>query len=444
MTQDPSDPARVTRPPFAISAVSTFGATVVIAMLAFLNILIVARVLGPTGRGQVALLTTIALFTSTLARLGVDQAIVNFAGREPRLRPALAVNAVVLSLLLGTIAAGVVGALMAFFPALGGGVAAPLKALALIAVPLLILDFYLHALLQADYRFTASNATSLLPQSTALLVSLVLVGLGRFSVASFVAAWFAGQALTTACLLLLTFRDLPSPGRPDPALARRALAFGIKTQPSLIMRTANYRLDQWILGAIAGSRELGLYSVAVAWAEALYYLPTALAVVQRPDIIRASRDEAARRAAAVFRVSLVLTVPCMAILIVAAPFLCLTIFGDEFRGSIDDLRILALGGFGIVALKLLGDAVVAQGRPLLTAPATGVAFVVTVALDVLLIPPHGGLGAAIASTLAYSAGGIALAIIFSRALGQSPRELVPKGNELQTVVQHIRRLVQRR
>ena len=64
------------------------------------------------------------------------------------------------------------------------------------------------------------------------------------------------------------------------------------------MLLGNYRLDQWFVGAIAGSRELGLYSVAVAWAEALWYLPTALASVQRPDLVRAAaaRPRARRRA----------------------------------------------------------------------------------------------------------------------------------------------------
>ena len=66
------------------------------------------------------------------------------------------------------------------------------------------------------------------------------------------------------------------------------------------MLLGSYRLDQWLLGAIAGPRELGVYSVAVAWAEALWYLPTALAAVQRPDLVRAAKDRAAWIAAADF------------------------------------------------------------------------------------------------------------------------------------------------
>jgi O-antigen/teichoic acid export membrane protein len=204
------------------------------------------------------------------------------------------------------------------------------------------------------------------------------------------------------------------------------------------MKTGNYRLDQWLLGAIAGPTELGLYSVAVAWTEALFFLPEALATVLRPDLVRDSEADAGRRAAMGFRLALFLTGVLAAAFVVAAPLLCVVVFGEAFRGSIDDLRLLAPGALGIVALKILGNALVAQGRPLLSNAAVAVAFLVTVALDLVLIPHHGGLGAAIASTVAYTMGGIAVAVIFARTLGIGLRELLPGRRELQVLADRVR------
>ena len=101
----------------------------------------------------------------------------------------------------------------------------------------------------------------------------------------------------------------------------------------------------------------------------------------RLDLVRAKPAEAARQAA-----------------------VCVTIFGSNFHGSIRDLRILALGGIGIVAIRQLGVALTSQGKPLLETAGIFVAFGVTVAADVLLIPSHADLGASIASTLSYAAG----------------------------------------
>src|SRR5581483_5934542 len=139
-------------------------------------------------------------------------------------------------------------------------------------------------------------------------------------------------------------------------------------------------------------RELGLYSVAVAWAEGLFLLPTALAQVQRPDLVRSDPRSAGEQAARGFRMVAMTTLVLVAGLVVLAPFLCRTVFGPSFGGAVDDLRLLALGAFGIAAVKIFGTALLAQGRPLLEAAASLLAFCFTLALDLILIPGHGGLG----------------------------------------------------
>jgi O-antigen/teichoic acid export membrane protein len=204
------------------------------------------------------------------------------------------------------------------------------------------------------------------------------------------------------------------------------------------MAAGNYRLDQWILGSISGSHQLGLYSVAVAWAEALFFLPHALTLAFRPDLVRATPESARVGAASSVRFAMIATVPLAVGLVVAAPFLCVTILGEDFSGSVEQLRLLVPGAFGIVAIKILGNALVAQGRPLLETAAVAIAFVLTVALDVLLIPPHGGVGAAVASTLAYTAAGAAIGAIFLRALGGHAGELLPRREDATLAVTRLR------
>src|SRR5207253_7156906 len=132
-------------------------------------------------------------------------------------------------------------------------------------------------------------------------------------------------------------------GPPDLRLAWQTFVFGAKTVPGRISVLGTYRLDQWLLGSIVGSRQLGLYSVAVAWSEALFFLPTTIVAVQRPDLVRGAPEEAGRRAATVFRTAAVATILGMVGLVVAAPWLCTGLFGKSFHGSIAMLRVLALG-----------------------------------------------------------------------------------------------------
>jgi O-antigen/teichoic acid export membrane protein len=166
----------------------------------------------------------------------------------------------------------------------------------------------------------------------------------------------------------------------------------------------------------------------------LFYLPTVFVIVQRPYLVRAAPAEAARRAAKAFRAGVVLTVPLVLGMVALAPFLCKFIFGSSFAGSVDDLRVLCLGAFGVVALQQLGNALVAQRRPTLMTLAAAVAFVVTIALDAALIPGYGGLGAAVASSVAYTAGGAAAVALFVRFFAARAGTLVPRVREVRGLV----------
>jgi O-antigen/teichoic acid export membrane protein len=131
-------------------------------------------------------------------------------------------------------------------------------------------------------------------------------------------------------------------------------------------------------------------------------------------------------------------------MIALAPFLCTVVFGEPFRDSVGQLRVLVLGAFGIVAVKLLGNALVARGRPGLQSVAVGIGFLGTVVLDVLLIPPYAGMGAAIASSAAYTAAGAAMAVIFVRLLAPRYRDLVPRGSDVMWVVAQVQGIGRRR
>jgi O-antigen/teichoic acid export membrane protein len=429
VTRRPDDPASDRRSSLVSSVLQTYAANVGAAVFSLVNVLIVARALGPVGRGDVAFLTAIAWLTSNVAALGVQEANVNLAGAEPRLRRALATNSVILSALFGAASSGALIVLIALFPGVAGESDSSLRWLVFAALPMLVLQIYLRFLVQADYGFALANAAYFIPAVLNVVANAALAALDIISVGTAVATWVVGQLIGTLMLAWYVARRSAGFGRPQLHLARRTLGFGLKSHAGRVMLLGNYRLDQWLLGGIAGSRELGLYSVAVAWAEALWYLPTALAAVQRPDLVRATLRDAARQTATAFRAVVLVTALMVAVAIVAAPVLCVTVFGEGFRGSIDDLRILSLGALGIVALKQLGSALTAQGRPLNASAAIGVAFAATVVLDVLLIPPYGGAGAAIASTVSYTAGGLVIAVIFAQALGGRLTELVPRGNE---------------
>ena len=439
MAKRPNEAGATRPPPFARSAAFTYGSQIAAAFLSLLSVLVVARALGAEGRGHVAFLTAITFLTANLATFGVQEATANFAAAEPRVRRALATNAVLLSALLGGLAFLALALLIGLFPAVGGDSDPTLRWLSFAFIPAIVLQVFLRFLVQADYGFAVTNTVFVLAPLLNVLGNSLFYAFGILSVGTAVGWWLAGQTLETVVLAWYVQRRLAGFGRPDLALARRELSFGTRAHPGRVMLLGNYRLDQWLLGAIAGPRELGVYSVAVAWAEALWYLPTALAAVQRPDLVRAAREQATRLAARVFRAAIVITAVFGLVMIVAAPFLCVTIFGEEFSDSVGMLRVLVIAALGVTSIKLLGSALVARGRPGLQSLAIGSGFVCSVALDIALIPSFGGMGAAAAAAIAHSTAGIVVITIFSRTLGGRARDLVPRPADISWFLGLVRR-----
>ena len=210
-----------------------------------------------------------------------------------------------------------------------------------------------------------------------------------------------------------------------------------------MLSLANYRIDQWLMGALTSARQIGLYSIAGSWSEALFFLPTALAQVQRPNLVRDDPAGAARQTAVVFRAAVVITIALAIAVALLAPVLCTTIFGPRFADSVPQLRILTIGSLGIVATKLLGNALVAQGRPLRQTLAILSSFVVILVLDVALIPSLGGVGASIASAGAYAVGGLVVVAVFARTFGLPASELVPRPSDVTALVRNARALARR-
>jgi O-antigen/teichoic acid export membrane protein len=427
---------------FVRSAVSVFGTNLGVAMLSLVNVLVVARALGPTGRGDVALVTTIANLAHYAATFGVNEANVNTGSREPELRPGLATNSVLLSAVFGGLAAGVVVLLVTLVPAAGGHVSRPLLWTAVATIPVLVLGRLLRGVAVSRYGFAVTNLAWIVTPVVNVLVNGTFAAIGLLNVWIAVCSWLGGQILATALLIVSTKRH-DGFGRPSTPLARRCLGFGLKSHASNVLLLGNYRADQWLVGSIAGARQLGLYSVAVAWAEVLFYLPTALASVQRPDLARSSPAAAAARARRILRAGLLLTLPIVIGLFLLAPVLVDTIFGASFAPAVAQLRVLTVGSIGVVVLKLLTDALTAEQRPLRATAGIATGFVTMIVLDVALIPPFGGLGASIAASVSYFAGGVAISVLFTRAHEAPASELLPRGSDLPVLWRGLRAQVRR-
>jgi O-antigen/teichoic acid export membrane protein len=378
--------------------------------VALLLVVIQSRFLDPAGRGRFVLVVlTVTILARLFGQLGV--AVTSHA-REAELRPHV-VRALTLALLLGLFGIGVILAAGAVIDAFG-------LRLAAVAAPALvpnIVNACISGVLLGRARIRLWNYIQALPPLLTLVGMLVVVvGLGH-GVEGAVAVWAAAY-FATSVFALVAARDLWLPLTLPPVLDRHGRAIG---RLALVMGTVQivnligYRIELFILDRYEGLAQVGIYSIAMQAAEAMWLVPAAVATAVTGPAVHETPEGAARLIRNACGRGLLYTIGLAVLVGALAPFVIPALFGDDFRGATRPLLLLLPGVVAYAPVSILVVFLsVRCGRPRLSLLISAIGLVVTAAASFVFIPRYGASGAAVASAIGYAAGGSAAWVSFVR------------------------------
>ena len=166
------------------------------------------------------------------------------------------------------------------------------------------------------------------------------------------------------------------------------------------------RLDAVMVQALRGETEAGYYSAAVRISEVGYFIPMILAGFMLPPLLRRKENGAPDyrdRLADYFGISLACTLPLAFGIAGTSEWLVRLLFGSGYLPAAPMLTVHAWAlipfALGIVRTQYL----TIEGKLWANIPAVVAALIINITLNWLWIPAHGGLGAAWATLIAYSA-----------------------------------------
>jgi O-antigen/teichoic acid export membrane protein len=409
----------------------------------FAALLLLARVLGPSGRGTVAFITVTALVTSQLANLGVTQATIVMAARSPSLRPVLLANVTLASLAGAAVVGLCIAALLALVPGIRpagtGGVVLVILVVATTAAASAAAGY---AFLQGTGRFgpyALVQAGSAWAYAVALAVLQLTVGL---TVNWALVTWAAAQGLSGLVLLAAAALDT-GVARPELGVLRESVRFGVRAWIGSLSHLLNARTDQIITGLISTEATLGIYAVAVNSGELVYYLASAASTALLPAV--AASDPAVRveRTLRVYRAIVLLTLMGMLAAAALGPVLLPLIFGNAYRPAVGPFLILIPSAMGFATQGLFSQAALASLAPGRSSLGPLVALMTQTVLDLVLIPRSGASGAAIAATAALIVGGAVSVSVYRSRFPFAWRALLPRLRDLGELRNLAQRLVRR-
>ena len=430
MTNRTSKIARDTARTVAVSVISTG--------LAIITGVIVAKTLGPLGKG---VFSSVQLVQGGVAAgtAGAGAAITYFLAKQGRsvgsLMGALSALLVIISLISWCLL-GLWGLKFGFTTAV--------YIVALVVPASIVISW------QGYYYIGTDNVRKLnlqtMRMAIALLLSVViLVAILHLGIAGLLAGWciciyalagvVVGDAIKTAQgLQRLNF------GSDFKVLVR----FGSRSALDGLMGFLNYRIDSIILLGFLGIAGFGIYSIAVSAGEMLFVVSRALSTAVSHDIsilgFNASAAMAAKASRSVTFAMLVLSIPLLAL----APLLIHLLYGARFLPAASALRILLPGVILVASGGPIGSFFAYQlGRPIIMVYFLLASIILQAGLCLVLVPKLGLNGAAIASSGTYLAGAAMRTIYFCRITKLSPFALwIAHSSDLATFKNLVKSLVQ--
>jgi O-antigen/teichoic acid export membrane protein len=244
------------------------------------------------------------------------------------------------------------------------------------------------------------------------VIQAILAVAGSLTATSALVSLAIGAAVSGVIGLVLVGREVPLRLGIDSKILRSFLNFGIRGYAANLMQFMNYRLDALIVNGLLGIVSVGYYSIATAMAETLWYGANALALVMFPHVSSLERKEADRITPVVCRNAIFMTLIGAVLMFAVSRQLILIVFGSGMTPALHPLWLLLPGIVAQAAAKVISSYLSGIGKPTYTTYISAGSLVLTIALDLALIPMYGINGAAIASSIVYSGSAAASVWLF--------------------------------
>ncbi|HEX7550932.1 MAG TPA: oligosaccharide flippase family protein [Candidatus Methylomirabilis sp.] len=404
-----------TRGGFLYEVSLTFGARVVGLFVTILASVIAARVLGPSGKGALAVTGLITSLAVQFGDLGLHASTTYFAARQPSALRRIATLSLWAGLWMGVLLSGLVLAAARMFPGSLGEIPEGYMLIPVVVIPFSLLSLYFQNLLLGMQRIFAFNVVDLAGRGVGLLATILVLyvlhlGVWELLVAGLVIS--VGGSLVT---IWIVFREAPLSSGIDCALARDMLRYGMKFYLACLCAFLVIRIDLLMVNYFNGVTEAGIYSVAVGFADLLYMLPIAIGTILFPRIARDQAGEGGLTLMACRFAVILMSAVCLAAALLARPMILL-LYGSAFTDSVRPLLWLLPGVFVLSLETIVANDLAGRGYPAVLVVYWCVGLLLNIGLNLILIPRWGATGAAAASTVTYA---VMSVLVFRRFLADS-------------------------
>lgn len=377
----------------------TVAARLVVLATGLAASVVTARGLGVEGRGQYYALITIASIIAQIGNLGLSSSNTFLAARERAHTWPLVVNSIWIAIGLGAVTSLLVMFCGSYISA-NLSLPKPMLWVLCLLAPAILTFTLCSGVLVANERFAAMNLWTIV-NAVLVLSGVALCSAQHLDVAGFVLVTLVAAVVSAVGLTMDLGRGLARKHewRFDLARLRAGFQFASRAYLALLAGFLIQKSGVTLLAAFRGPSDIGFFSIAAQIADVLIILPTAMATVLFPVLIRDPRDAWVRTRQAALIVSGLMLAASLGVWLLGE-WAIQFVFGQKYGPSFSILLWLMPAVLGVSVTSILSQFVVADGFPrsLVALWLSGLAL--SIGLGIPMVASNGAIGAAQAQSLA--------------------------------------------
>ena len=375
----------------------------------------VARYLGPEQFGALNFAIAFAALFGAIASLGLDGIVVRDIVREPARSHEIISSAFTLKLGGGTIAFLLTLVTICILrPAesqthwLVGIIAAGMIFQSFDAI-----DLWFQSQVQSKYTVLAKNGAFVVIAAVRVILILNKAPLVAFAYAALV------EIILGACGLVLFYfkQQVTFTWHPTVRIARKLVKESWPLILSGLAIMIYMRIDQIMLSQMAGNRAVGLYSAALRFSEIWYFIPTVIVSSVMPSLTQVKQESEElffMRMQQLFKNLVKLAYAIAIPMTFISTFLVTCLYGQAFKEAGTILAVHIWSAIFVFIGVGMSPWLLNEGLLKYSLIQTFIGAIINVILNIFLIPKYAGLGASIATVVAYGFAAFLLNALFSK------------------------------
>ena len=380
---------------------------VISILIQLITITVIARTLGVEGNGKYAIAMLLPIFLAQFLSMGINASIIYYIGNKESSDKEIYTNSWLISLFIIVLGVTLGLFLIGFFQEkLFPNIEQDILYLSLALFPFSFLYSILLAYLQAKENFTAYNIASLANAIVLFMTIILLYFLSLITIKNVIISGVLSSVISMALTYYFVKKEkyIYAKSCFSKKVLYKILSYGLRSHLSNLVTFINYRADIFLLNLLSNPIAVGLYYVGIQIVERLWIVSSAMSTVLFPRFVALKEDHEARKEtiAKSFRIAMLLTL-CASILLIAFGYLFIKIlFGVEYLDAYYIILALLPGVMLGAGSRILANAIAAKGKPEYNMYTSIVAMVINILLNIFLISYYGFIGAAVATSIAYS------------------------------------------